>query len=219
MKKNQEIDWDYLLGYASHNLKSPLVSVKAMLFILSRSSNKKNKLETIEKIDQKLNLLNLRIDEIIQFLSLFTNNESPVQFFGLGNELKKIIKKNNLVGKIKFKSSDEMQIVGHKESLLNSLETILKRVAEITDGSFKVELIRSNHIKISFRSNKEVFPDSKEEKENWLKLFIARKNLNNQNVSISLITKKKVTELNFKIPAKPTKKTSYKNFNLLLSDI
>lgn len=189
MKVNEEFEWNDFLGYASHNLKSPLVSVKALLFLLERKKGRERE-KTMDKIDEKLNLLNLRIEEIVQFLSLFGKEDALVEFFDIDKELKRIIGESKDSKQIELKT-EELSIVGRKEIILKSLKAIINRAISISRKKSKLEL-SSSRIVLSYNSKEEFFPQLANDKENWLKMFIAKRNLENQKIKISI--KKKIQD-------------------------
>ncbi len=101
MKKAQD---GAILRDAYHSIKSPIVSIKSMLFVLGRNKeikDNKNLVYKISQIDGKVNLLHSRVE---LFLNYFLFKEGDIEFlysfFNLSELISSIIKKINAGGKV-----------------------------------------------------------------------------------------------------------------------
>lgn len=202
MKKDYKLDISEELGHISHDLKSPITTIKALLFIFSKNKDEKSRKKTLDKIDNKLNVLNLKVDEIVAFLQLFSREKGIVEFFNLEKELSDILGKFKGNG-LRLKIAKQKEIIGRKEIVLNALETILKRVINISDPKIMVTLTKAGVFEIVYETTTQTFPSVKEDKDNWLKLYVARKSLENQNVKIRTIKKNNTTVLKMVFPQRP----------------
>jgi len=202
MKKDFKLDISDELGHISHDLKSPITTIKALLYIFSKSEDEKSRKKALDKIDDKLNTLNFKVDEVLAFLQLFSKQKGVVEFFNLEKELTGILgkfKKNGL----RLRIAKQKEIIGRKEIILNAFEVILKRVIDISDPKIIVTLTTGGIFEVSFKTTLQTFPSVKEDKENWLKLYVARKNLENQNVKLKMIKKNNTAVLKMIFPQRP----------------
>ncbi len=202
MKKDSKLDISEELGHISHDLKSPITTIKALLFIFSKNKDEKLRKKTLDKIDNKLNVLNLKVDEVIVFLQLFSRERGIIEFFNLEKELIGILSKFKGNG-LKLKIAKQKEIIGRKELVLHALEVILKRVATISDPKITVTLTTGGILEITYETTVQTFPSVKEDKDNWLKLYIARKSLENQNVKLKITKKNNTTALKMIFPQRP----------------
>ncbi|OGH09730.1 MAG: hypothetical protein A2152_03915 [Candidatus Levybacteria bacterium RBG_16_35_6] len=114
------------LGILSHKLKSPLVSIKSIAFIL-RSSNKKNTkaLSYLKEIDNKVDILAKRIDKLISYLEY---QKGDVDFLYQVFDIAEIL--NQIKGKIKVNKINQT-IIGDKEKIAFALLTFLQLFSKI----------------------------------------------------------------------------------------
>lgn len=106
------------LAIASHKLKSPIASSKSLVVIgINKKSNKQAK-EIFKKIDEKLSVLNRRVDRFIEIVFF---NQNKVNFlyeiFNFSELIKVLEKQPN----IKLKGFEEQEILGDKKQLIRSL--------------------------------------------------------------------------------------------------
>ncbi|EKD87002.1 MAG: hypothetical protein ACD_37C00080G0004 [uncultured bacterium] len=154
---------DINLGDLSHKLKSPLVSIKSIAFIL-KNFNKKNKKTTayLTAIEDKVKVLNKTIDQLISYLR-YQKGEGDFlyQVFDI-SEIIKQIKKEIKINPI------NQTIIGDKEKILFALSSFLKIFTKVDYGkAFK----KSKVLQFDFFGQLE---DERKDKE-AIDFFLARK--------------------------------------------
>jgi len=163
------------IGTLGHKLKSPLVSIQSLSFILRTQHTKNDKKATayLKKIEDRVLTLNKRLDQLITFLNYqYKEVEFLYQVFDISEIIGSLNKKDNF----KIKQINQI-VVWDKEKIIFSLLTLLKTISKIkkvkvskTAGQANFEFtgkLEEN------KSNKEITLD--EESNLDLDLFIARR--------------------------------------------
>jgi signal transduction histidine kinase len=194
---------DVDLGLAGHKLKSPLVSINALLFILKKEINEKDKkaIKRITEIESKTEILNKRINQFILFLEYEKEKVGFLyELFDISEIITFLKRKNN---NLKIKTINQ-PVVADKEKIEFALSAFLESFIKVN----KINVAKENK-KIEFRISGEVNTetlDSKkifnEKDDKALNLFIAKKiiELHKGKVKID----KKLVIIN--IPLKPASK-------------
>lgn len=131
MKKTQD---EVVLNDAYHTLKSPIVSMKSMLFVLGKNKNiEGNKViqDKIFQIEEKLNVLHKRAEI---FLNYVVFKEGKVEFlysfFNLNDVLQKAIDavQKEYGKRFFFKKSADQPIMADEEHIAAALKIIFTAV-------------------------------------------------------------------------------------------
>ena len=112
-------------GLAGHKLKSPIVSIKALTFLLRRQVRGKNKEinENILKIEEKADVLNKRVNQFISFLEY---QEKDVKFLYEIFQVNEIFKKIKLPDKMLELKKVKQKIIADKQKIMFALDAFLK---------------------------------------------------------------------------------------------
>lgn len=123
-----------------HTIKSPIVSIKSMLFVLGRNKDVEgNKLlqEKVSQIEEKVNLLHKR-SEI--FLNYIFYKEGAVEFlysfFNLDEVLSEVIKKLNTHDssvKFTFSNAKQVTIMADQDQIKEALRIIMARIQTVSE--------------------------------------------------------------------------------------
>lgn len=194
---------DVDFGLAGHKLKSPLASINALLFILKKEINKKDKtaIKHITEIETKTEILNKRINQFILFLEYEKEKvDFLYELFDIAEVITFLKRKNN---NLKIKTINQL-IVADKEkiefALLSFLKSFIKvKKINVAKENKKIEFRISGEVSIEALDAKKIF-DEKDDKA--LNLFIAKKIIELHKGKVK-IDKKLVA---ISIPLKPASK-------------
>jgi signal transduction histidine kinase len=177
MKKTQD---EAVLNDAYHTLKSPIVSMKSMLFVLGKNKNiEGNKViqDKIFQIEEKLNVLHKRAEI---FLNYIVFKEGKVEFlysfFNLNDVLEKAIDavQKEYGKRFSFKKSADQPIMADEEHIAAALKIIFTTVhLKAIPGIIPITVIFSGKsadiiVRYQFPKDVEKLPRDRDE-ENVLK--------------------------------------------------
>jgi hypothetical protein len=182
------------IGILGHKLKSPLVTIKSLAFVLANQKDKNSKKVSngLDEIGKKVDILNTRIDHLLEYLQ-YKNEQADFlyEIFDLSeiiNLLKKSVKLNTVKG----------TIVADKQKLISALQ-ILIRIFSIKKGSVQKE---KNKIIFEFLTEPRLKEKNKHFEDSEINLFIAKKIIELQG---GMVNEEK-NNLKVTVPLKPARK-------------
>lgn len=134
----------------AHKLKSPLVSIKSLSTVLAYKKGDKEVKNYLEKINEKADILNYRIEQLIELERLKAKRHDFLyEFFNLGETVKDIVKEFGK-NKIKIKTGLKKQNILADKKRIEMAIRILIRKSLVYSGKEKVTLSMSFNKKAIF---------------------------------------------------------------------
>ena len=161
-----------------HTIKSPIVSIKSLLFVIGRNkdiqSNEVLK-EKISQVDHKVTLLHKRAEI---FLNYILYKEEQIEFlysfFNLSEVLKKNIEDSSL--KISLNYTTEKLIMADKDQLQEAFRTIFNEIAASINSNelfIKINFVRRNVV-VDFKYNANISEEHNNQPINSDEICVAR---------------------------------------------
>lgn len=147
IKKNKELEIqkDNFIGIASHELKTPVTSIKAygqMLQAILRKKGERNAVETLKKIDAQINKLTNLIEELLDVTKIQSGrlefHEEKFDFNGLINEIVDEIQVTTQKHKLIKQLDKTMAIIGDRERIGQVITNLITNAVKYSPESDKI---------------------------------------------------------------------------------
>jgi PAS domain S-box-containing protein len=153
-RKHEERQRSYMLGIASHELKTPLASIKVFTQILQKKFKKEKNLkydEYLIKIDQQINKLSKLISDLLDIERIKAGRlEVAYEIFDfdkLVNEVVEEVSPTLVSHKIILKGSTKRYIMGDKGRISRVISNLLSNASKYSPGKDKIILSLSSTFK------------------------------------------------------------------------
>ncbi len=142
----KDIDWEKLLGVASHKIKGPLASMKAIVLLDSRKVKDVKLKEDLLKIEERIDKSNKAADELFALLSLkMLRPQFSYEVFDFDKFVVDLISNNKLEERVEVTGETEKEVIHDREKLEEIILSVIRK-----------ELIVSKKISINMKSDKKI---------------------------------------------------------------